>query len=79
MLTFSIGKAGDLEALNCLVLQNLIRGTKFHLSMNRQFLVGAVICWRSFVRYVFCLCQLKYVIRNIVLKYVQSNENIMCT
>ena len=38
----------------------------------------AVTCWRSSVRYVSCCCQLKYVVKNMILKYVQSNENIMC-
>ncbi len=37
-----------------------------------------VRCWRSSVRYVSCCCQLKYVVKNMILKYVQSNENIMC-
>src|SRR5690606_32842882 len=37
-----------------------------------------VTCWRSSVRCVSCRCQLKYVVKNMILKYVQSNENIMC-
>lgn len=47
-------------------------------SMSRQFLVGAVAWWRSSVCYVSSCCQLKYVVKNMILKYVQSNENIMC-
>ena len=47
-------------------------------ALNRHFCQIAVTCWRSSVRYVSCRCQLKYVVKNMILKYVQSNENIMC-
>ena len=47
-------------------------------ALNRHFCQTAVTCWRSSVRYVSCRCQLKYVVKNMILKYVQSNENIMC-
>ena len=47
-------------------------------AVNRHFCQTAVTCWRSSVRYVSCCSQLKYVVKNMILKYVQSRENIMC-
>jgi hypothetical protein len=37
-------EVGDIEALNCLSPQNLIRSTKLHLTTEPPIFVGAVVC-----------------------------------